>query len=155
MARILIADDSELVRKSLKALLAAQEDWQVCGEASDGQQAIQFAKQLKPDLLILDIAMPVLDGFHAAAEIVKREPTLPIIIYSLHESPQFELEAKKVGARFVVSKSASSELLLKAVREVTAQLAKSVPEALLAPAGEAAELSIDAKNESDGQAESS
>jgi YesN/AraC family two-component response regulator len=73
MARILIADDSELVRKSLKALFADQADWQVCGEASDGQQAIQLAKQLKPDLLILYIAMPVLDGLHAAGEIVERE----------------------------------------------------------------------------------
>jgi DNA-binding NarL/FixJ family response regulator len=53
--------------------------------------------------------MPVLDGLHAAAEIVEREPTLPIIIYSLHESPQVELEAKKVGARCVVSQGASSE----------------------------------------------
>jgi DNA-binding NarL/FixJ family response regulator len=80
--------------------------------------------------------MPVRDGLHAAGEIVEREPTLPIIIYSLHESPQVELEAKKVGARCVVSQGASSELLLKAVREVTAQqTAKSVPDVLLgAPA---------------------
>jgi two-component system, NarL family, response regulator NreC len=157
MARILIADDSELVRKSLRALFADQEDWQVCGEAGDGQQAIQLAKQLKPDLLILDIAMPVLDGFRAAAEIVKREPTLPIIIYSLHESAQVELEAKKVGARCVVSKGASSELLLRAVREVTAQqTAKSVPDVMLgvpASAEAAVELSVEAKSESDGQAE--
>jgi hypothetical protein len=72
--------------------------------------------------------MPLLDGFHAAAEIVKREPTLPIIIYSSHESPQVELEAKKVGARCVVSKGNSPELQLRAIREVTAQLtAGSVP----------------------------
>jgi len=101
--------------------------------------------------------MPVLDGLHAAGEIVEREPTLPIIIYSLHESPQVELEAKKVGARCVVSKCASSELLLKAVREVTAQqTAKSVPDVLLgAPASSeaAVELSGDAKNDGDGQSE--
>jgi len=157
MARILIADDSELVRVSLKALFADHQDLQVCGEASDGWQAIQLATQLKPDLLILDIAMPVLDGFHAAAEIVKREPTLPIIIYSLHESPQVELEAKKAGARCVVSKSASPELLLKAIREVAAQQsAKSVPDVLLgapAPSDATVELSLEAKSESDGQAE--
>jgi DNA-binding NarL/FixJ family response regulator len=155
MARILIADDSELVRVSLKALFADHQDLQVCGEAGDGWQAIQLATQLKPDLLILDIAMPVLDGFHAAAEIVKREPTLPIIIYSLHESPQVELEAKKAGARCVVSKSASPELLLKAIREVTAQQsAKSVPDVLLgSPSDATVELSLEAKGESDGQAE--
>lgn|ERR1700751_4760051 len=157
MARILIADDSEMVRQSLKALFADHQDLQVCGEASDGSQAIELATQLKPDLLILDIAMPVLDGFHAAAEIVKREPTLPIIIYSLHESPQVELEAKKAGVRCVVSKSASPESLLKAIREVTAQQsAKSVPDVLLgspAPSDARVKLSLEAKSESDGKAE--
>ena len=95
--RILIADDSKMIRRSLRSFLEANPNWQVCDEAIDGREAVQKTKQLIPDLIILDLAMPVMNGLHAARKISQLLPSVPIVLYSMYATPQVELEAKKVG----------------------------------------------------------
>jgi DNA-binding NarL/FixJ family response regulator len=93
--RILIADDQEMVRKMLRALLETHTDWQVCAEAANGLEAVQKAAELKPDAIILDLAMPEMDGLHAAREILSNSPTLPILLHTNHAFSTLALEAKK------------------------------------------------------------
>src|ERR1700682_3993937 len=111
--RILIADDHESVRKGVCAILSSRSDVEVCGEAENGKEAIEKANALKPDLIILDITMPVLSGFDAAREIRKTLPHIPILILSMHESNQLIEEAKKIGVQgFVTKTQVGSTLLL-------------------------------------------
>jgi DNA-binding NarL/FixJ family response regulator len=111
MTKILIADDSSLVRPMLAAALSSRNDWTICGEASNGRQAILLAFQLRPDLILLDFLMPMLSGLDAAAEILKIMPLVPIVLYTMYENAQLEAEAKKIGIRKVVSKANSSKLV--------------------------------------------
>jgi len=113
--RILIADDHEAVRKGVCAILGSREDIEICGEAENGKEAIEKAKILKPDLVILDITMPVLSGFDAAREIRKTLPEAPILILSMHESSQLIEEAKKIGVQGYVTKTQVGSTLLSAV----------------------------------------
>ena len=113
LLRILIADDHEAVRKGVCAILGSRVDVEVCGEAENGKEAIEKANALKPDLIILDITMPVLSGFDAAREIRKTLPHVPILILSMHESNQLVEEAKKIGVQgFVTKTQVGSTLLL-------------------------------------------
>jgi len=121
--RILIADDSELSRKSLKNIFSRHNEWTLCGEAFDGHQAVLMAHELKPDLIILDVAMPMMDGLHAAIEILRAEPSVPIILYTLHNSAEIELGGKRIGARKVISKMDNSEVLVETIRELLEQTA--------------------------------
>jgi DNA-binding NarL/FixJ family response regulator len=118
--RILIADDNEWIRKSLANALAAH-NWTLCGEAANGREAIAMARELAPDLIVLDIAMPELDGLHAAAEISKSLPSVPIVAYTFHKSDRLELEGKKAGIRKVVSKGDPPALLFDTIQEFLAQ----------------------------------
>jgi DNA-binding NarL/FixJ family response regulator len=127
MRKILIADDSEVMRKILRSLLSEVEGWVVCGEADNGQQAIWLAQELKPDLIVLDLAMPLLDGLHAATEILKLAPLVPIVLYTLHKTPEIELEAKKAGAKAVVSKSDDPNVLVETLRKAVAESAAASP----------------------------
>lgn len=104
MRKILIADDSEPLRKALKDILSSHEGWTICGEAANGRSAVSMAIELKPDLVILDFMMPLMNGLAAAAEISKATPAVPIVLYSMHVNAQIEREAKKAGIRKVVSK---------------------------------------------------
>jgi DNA-binding NarL/FixJ family response regulator len=130
-ARILVADDNEAVRKCLKNLLSDCPAWVVCGEAADGQQAVSLAQKLNPDLIILDVGMPILDGLHAALEILKDRPSVPIILFTLYKSDPLDFEAKKMGVRAVVSKASGTEALLETVQT---SLAPKATQALSAPA---------------------
>jgi DNA-binding NarL/FixJ family response regulator len=118
MARILIADDSEITRKLLAATLGTHEGWTVCGEAVNGRNAILMAHDLKPDLVIMDLVMPMLDGLQASAEIAKNAPSVPIVIYSLQILPELEMEAKKYGVWAMVSKSADRNILIETVERL-------------------------------------
>jgi CheY-like chemotaxis protein len=109
--RILIADDHQDVRNHLKTTLEAHRGWSVCALVGDGQEAVQKTRETKPDLIILDFAMPVMDGIHAAQEILRASPTFPVVLYTNHVSHTLELEAKKVGVRQVVSKTQLIQLL--------------------------------------------
>lgn len=120
MARILIADDSVILRKQIAALIGSHPGWTVCGEAANGVSAVLKAHELKPDLVIMDLVMPMLDGLQSSTEIAKLHPTIPIVIYSLHLLPELEVEAKKYGVWALVSKSADQSLLIETVERLLA-----------------------------------
>ena len=132
MTRILIADDTAAVRTALRKLLEGAHPCQVF-EAEDGQQAISRALELRPDLIILDLAMPVMDGLTAAREISKVLPDTPILMYTMHWTPPLELAAQKSGVRKVVAK-VRSDALLEAVRELLGIPAPDPAEAKSEPA---------------------
>jgi DNA-binding NarL/FixJ family response regulator len=121
MPRILIADDNELVRNALKNALTVREGWQVCGQATNGQSAVTMALETKPDFIILDFAMPLLNGIAAAAEIAKHLPSVPIVLYTLHKSEQIEREAKRVGIRGVISKTERFETFISGLEQYFVQ----------------------------------
>jgi two-component system nitrate/nitrite response regulator NarL len=116
--RILIADDHEIVRKGVSSLLQSRENFEICGEASNGEEAVQQARQLDPDLVVLDVTMPILDGISAAKRIRKLKPSTPILILSMHEGREMIRAAKLAGAQAFVTKSDVSSNLLKAVDAV-------------------------------------
>ncbi len=113
--RILIADDHERVRKSYRSLVETRRDLEVCGEATDGQEAVVKAEQCIPDLILLDVSMPVLDGFSAAKKIRELLPGIPILMLSMNDSAQMIRSSREAGAQGFVSKQISSKVLLKAV----------------------------------------
>lgn len=113
--RILIVDDHEAVRKGIRAILRSRPDLEVCGEAINGEEAVAKAEELKPDLIILDVTMPVLDGFGAAREIRKRMSEVPILFYSMNDGRAVMESAKAVGANGFLTKSEAGGVLLKAV----------------------------------------
>jgi CRP/FNR family cyclic AMP-dependent transcriptional regulator len=113
--RILIADDHAVARKQLTALLETHAGWKVCGGAENGQEAVVKAAELKPDLIILDLSMPVMDGLWAAREIAAIMPKVPILMYTQHNYLEIELEAKKFGVRRVVSKTDDRDELFSAI----------------------------------------
>jgi DNA-binding NarL/FixJ family response regulator len=112
--RILIVDDHEALRAGVRSVLESR-GIEVCGEAANGQEALAKALQLRPDLIILDITMPVLDGFSAAREIHKLLPNVGILLLSMHESASMVNVAKSSGARGYVAKSEGIARILKAV----------------------------------------
>ena len=120
MARILIADDSEVLREQLSAVIRNHPGWTVCGEAANGVSAILKTHELRPDLVIMDLVMPMLDGLQSSTEIAKLHPTIPIVIYSLHLLPELEVEAKKYGVWALVSKTAEQSLLTETVERLLA-----------------------------------
>lgn len=105
MLKILIADDNESLRIALREVLSRQQGWTVCGEATNGRSAVSMALELKPDVIILDFLMPLMNGLAAAAEISKQSPQLPIVLYTMHMSTQLEREAKRLGIKKVISKT--------------------------------------------------
>jgi DNA-binding NarL/FixJ family response regulator len=115
LLRILVADDHESVRKGACVILGTRGDIEVCGEAANGREAIDKAQELKPDLIILDITMPVLNGIDAAEILRKTMPHVPILFLSMHQSRQIITEAKRIGVRGYVKKSDAAATLLKAV----------------------------------------
>jgi DNA-binding NarL/FixJ family response regulator len=137
--RILVADDHEAVRKGVCAILSARKDIEVCGEAENGKDAIEKANTLRPDLIVLDITMPVLSGFEAAREIRKVLPHVAIVILSMHESSQLVEEAKKIGVQGYVTKTQVGGTLLQAVdavlrKETFFPVRSQTAEAMLRPA---------------------
>jgi DNA-binding NarL/FixJ family response regulator len=117
MMRILIADGNDVVRKLLKLLIESREGWAVCGEAVDGKEALRKSRELKPDMVILDLAMPGLNGLLAAREISRILPTVPILLHTVNNIPAVVVEAKKFGIRRVVGKGQDGEVLLNAIQE--------------------------------------
>jgi two-component system, NarL family, nitrate/nitrite response regulator NarL len=116
--RILVADDQEAVRKRVCLTLASRPNLEVCAEAANGKEAVEKAQEFNPDLIILDITMPVLNGLDAARQIHKSLPQTPILILSVHKSKQLVEEAKKLGARGYITKAEAGQNLMKAVDSV-------------------------------------
>jgi DNA-binding NarL/FixJ family response regulator len=103
--RILIADDHEVVRRGVKTLLEAQQGWTVVGEAADGREATEQAKKLRPDVAVLDISMPKLNGLEAARLILKEVPHTEVLILTMHDSEELIREVLQAGAKGYVLKS--------------------------------------------------
>jgi DNA-binding NarL/FixJ family response regulator len=110
MTRILIADDSPPLRRGLRTLVGLNADWQVCGEAVDGADAVEKARQLAPDIILMDFSMPQMDGVQAARKIAESGTDIPILLFTLNLSPQVMELARNAGLRGAVSKSEISKL---------------------------------------------
>jgi DNA-binding NarL/FixJ family response regulator len=113
--RILIADDHDLMRRGVKALLQSRAGWEVCGEAHTGREAVSKAEELKPDVVILDISMPDLNGVDAAKRIRKASPDTEVLILSVHYSDQLIRDILEAGVRGYIVKSDSDRDLVIAV----------------------------------------
>jgi len=113
--RILIADDHEVARRGIRSLLEGHEGWEVCGEARDGREAVDFATELQPDILLLDIGMPNLNGLDAARQILAVAPDARILILTIHDAEQVVREVLAAGARGFVLKSDAGRDLISAV----------------------------------------
>jgi DNA-binding NarL/FixJ family response regulator len=116
--RLLVADDHEIVRKGLRSLLEAQPGWQVTAEASDGREAVEKAKELKPDVTVLDIGMPSLNGLEATRQMLKNDARAKILILTMHESDPLIRDVLDAGARGYVLKTDASRDLVTAVNAV-------------------------------------
>jgi DNA-binding NarL/FixJ family response regulator len=116
--RILIADDHAIFRDGLRRLLATQEDFRVVGEACDGQEALALAADLKPDVLLLDLAMPRIPGMEVLRELNRREAPVRTILLTAAIQPFAVSSALQLGARGIVLKASPPELLLKSIRAV-------------------------------------
>jgi len=111
--RVLLADDHELVRKGLRALIERQPDLEVAGEAADGREAVELCEQMKPDVVVMDIAMPRLNGIEATGQIVKRNPATGVIMLSMHSDEGYLTRALAAGAKgYLLKDSAEADLLL-------------------------------------------
>src|SRR5271154_1595803 len=113
--RILVADDHDLMRRGIKALLQSHAGWEVCGEAHTGREAVTKAEELKPDIVILDISMPDLNGVDAAKRIRKSSPDTEVLILSVHYSDQLIRDILEAGVRGYIVKSDSDRDLIIAV----------------------------------------
>jgi len=117
-ARLLIVDDHEIFRRGLRALLEPSSEWEICGEAVDGMDAVEHFKSLKPDIVVLDVSMPRLNGLEAAKLIRKENPASQIVIITQHDSPQIRSAAMEAGAQAFITKSAVGSELVAALRNL-------------------------------------
>ena len=113
--RIVVADDHEIVRQGIRALLQGHPGWEVCGEAANGREAVEKTTQLKPDIVILDIGMPSLNGLDATRQILHDDPQAKVLILTMHESEQVVREVLEAGARGYLLKSDAGRDLTAAV----------------------------------------
>ena len=113
--RILIADDHAIVRRGLRTLIESQAGWEICAEACNGRHAVERAGDFKPDVAIIDIGMPELNGLDAARQILKANPHTEVLILTMHQSEEVVAEVLKAGARGYVLKSDADEHLVAAI----------------------------------------
>ncbi len=116
--RILLADDHGIVRKGLRFLLERQDAMEIAGEANDGREAVQLAAELRPDVVVMDIAMPQLNGIDATAQIVRRDPRVGVIILSVHSDEAYLMRALTAGAKGYLLKDSAENDLVPAVQAV-------------------------------------
>jgi len=120
---ILLVDDVESVRQGLITILQLMDDIQIVGEAGDGLEAIQLAEQLKPDVILMDLSMPKLDGFEATKRIKGELPEVGVIVFSIRDDDITRERAYAAGADAFIEKEAETQLLIEAIREVSGRTA--------------------------------
>jgi DNA-binding NarL/FixJ family response regulator len=118
--RILLGDDHTLVRQGLRKILEEQPDWEVVGEASDGREAVRETAALQPEVAVLDIGMPLLNGIEATRQIVRRFPGINVLILSMHSEEAYITQAMQAGARGYLVKDSADTQLIRAVAAVAA-----------------------------------
>jgi len=118
--RILLADDHHVIRSGLQALFKREKEIAIVGEASDGDQAVQLAKQLKPDVALLDISMPAMSGLDATRRIKEQHPDIKVIILTIHENESYVYQMIRAGANGYLLKNTDKNELLEAIRTVMA-----------------------------------
>jgi two-component system, NarL family, nitrate/nitrite response regulator NarL len=106
--QILIVDDSSLLRNSIRSCIEENSNWQVCGEAENGKVAVEKVMELQPDLVLLDLSMPVMNGLDAARRIATVSPRTIMVMFTMHDSPQLLKSAKSLGIKGVLCKSDGS-----------------------------------------------
>src|SRR5690242_16637165 len=117
-ARILIVDDHEVVRQGIRTILKARPQWEACGEAINGKEAIAKAKTLNPDVIIMDITMPEMSGIEATRQLVKEKVPSAVLIFTMHESRNLAETVREAGARGFVLKSHAARDLLDALERL-------------------------------------
>src|SRR5262245_69322 len=117
---LMLADDHQIVRQGLRAVLRTEPDFHLVGEAADGIEAVRLAERLRPDVLVLDLMLPGLNGLEAARQVARRVPRTRIVILSMYAEEAYVLEALSSGATAYVLKEASAEELVKAIRAAAA-----------------------------------
>lgn len=117
--RILLADDHEVVRDGVRALLEKQTDMQVIGEASDGREAAQLAEELRPDVVVMDVGMPNLNGIDATRRILAANPQIAVVMLSMHKDESYVLRSLKAGAKGYLLKESLRSDVLEAIRAVS------------------------------------
>jgi DNA-binding NarL/FixJ family response regulator len=111
-ARLLLVDDHEIVRRGLRSILAVRRDWEIVGEAANGREAVELARRWKPDVVIMDISMPELNGLDATRQILSISPRTEVLVLTMHESEDLVREVLKAGARGFLLKTDARENLL-------------------------------------------
>jgi len=114
--RILVADDSELIRRQIRKILSQDHEIEICAEAENGAEAVRKARKYRPDLVLMDVFMPVMSGLAAVQEIKKISPQLPIVIFTLSDSGDIQAESENAGADFVLRKANGGVDLLPTIR---------------------------------------
>jgi DNA-binding NarL/FixJ family response regulator len=114
-ARILVADDHEVVLQGIRMILQARPDWEICGEASNGTEAIQMAGAMQPDAIVMDITMPVTNGLAATQEITRLGVKSPVLIFTMHDSKGLIEAVQGVGGKGIVFKSRAARDLIEAL----------------------------------------
>jgi DNA-binding NarL/FixJ family response regulator len=118
--RFVIADDQPFMRKAVRRILESHKDWEVCGEAADGQEAVEKVKVLAPDFVVMDLVMPRLGGIDAARQICEESPEVKVLILTLHSLPDLVEAARDAGAKAFILKSDSHRQLVSAIEQLVA-----------------------------------
>jgi len=126
--RVIVADDHTVIRSGLKLMLGREPDVEVIGEAADGRQAVDLAEKLRPDVVVLDVAMPILNGIEAARQIAAKLPKTRVVILSMHSDEGYVLKSLKAGARGYLLKDSAESDIINAIRAVNEGKAYFSPE---------------------------
>jgi len=118
MPRVLVVDDHAVIRRGVQQILRAFPEWELCGEADSGQEAVRLAEALKPDIIIMDVSMPGLNGLEASRVIHGILPNIKILLLTLHSSPELVRTAFRVGVRGYVLKSDAEQELVRALNAI-------------------------------------
>jgi two-component system, NarL family, response regulator NreC len=119
MIKIILADDHQVVRKGLKALLSTDPEFEITGEAGDGLDTVKMVEELQPDVLVLDLMMPGINGLEVTRQLNKKNPRIGIVILSMHSNEAYVLEALRSGAKAYILKESPPEELVRAIKEVS------------------------------------